>query len=303
MADQLATLEAKRLAVVNETKKDYRNGSFGFLGIVLGAIIAVALPNLSFLGIIFIIAGIIFVAGFYAKAGVKISKLKAVLKLELITTLLKEEFEGVTYDPKGYIPIQRINETKTVKSPDRYSGEDYMKGVYKDVSFEVSDVDLKERHVRRDSKGNTYVTYETYFKGRWYIYRFEKDFHKELKILESMASFFSNQGLVKVETESIEFNKKFKVYASDLTYGFYHITPSMIEKLMAFEKMHRGSILYCFRNNELHIGVNDRRDYMEISYRTPITRETLGDLLDQIELIPAVINEFRLYSSKFKNTL
>ena len=75
----------------------------------------------------------------------------------------------------------------------------------------------------------------------------------------------------------------------------------MIEKLLKFEQMHRGSILYCFRDNELHIGVNDRRDYMEVSYRTPITKETIGGLLDQIELLPAVINEFRLSSSKFQN--
>ena len=303
MADRLAELESKRLSVVNETKKDYRNGAFGFIGIALGILFYAVAPQIPFLTFLFIAAGVIVIAIFFGKAGAKISRLKTELKKEIVTTLLKEEFEGVVYDVNRCIPISRINETKTVKSPDRYSGEDYMKGVYKGVQFEVSDVDLKEKHVHTDGKGHTYVTYETYFKGRWFIYTFEKNFHKELKILEGHAPLFANNGLIKVDTESIDFNKKFNVYASDMAFGFYHITPSMIEKLMAMEKMHRGSILYCFRENELHIGVNDRKDYMEISYRKPITKEALSDLLDQIELIPAVINEFRLHSSKFKNTL
>ncbi len=300
MTDQLQILETQRLKIVKETKKDYRNGSFGLIGVALGIILFLTVSSLEVLGIIIGAIGVIVIAVFFGKAGAKISKLKAELKLKLVTTLLEEEFEGVSYEPHAKIPASRIIGTKTVKAPDRYYGEDYMRGSYKDVKFEVSDVDLKERRVHRDSKGHTHVTYETYFKGRWYIYTFPKNFKKELKILEARAPFFANQGLVRVETESIDFNKKFNVYATDLTYGFYHITPSMIEKLMQFEKMHRGSILYCFKENELHIGVNDRRNYMEISYRTPITRETLGQLLDQIELIPAVINEFRLYSTKFK---
>lgn len=300
MADRLAQLEEQRLSIVKETKKDYRNGFFGILAMIVGFAIMMLATNIQVLGVIFIIIGILVAAIFFTIAGSKISKFKSRLKLELVTTLLEEEFEGVTYAPNGKVRVSRIISTKTVKKPDRYSGEDYMKGTYKNIQFEVSDVDLKERHVHRDSKGHTHVTYETYFKGRWYIYTFPKNFNKTLKIMEARGPMFANQGLVKVETESIAFNKKFDVYATDLEFGFYHITSSMLEKLMDFEKMHRGSILYCIQNNELHIGVNDRRDYMEISYRKPISRETLGDLLDQIELIPAVINEFRLYSTKFK---
>ena len=77
----------------------------------------------------------------------------------------------------------------------------------------------------------------------------------------------------------------------------------MIEKLMELEKLHRGSILYYYVGNELHIGVNDRRDYMELSIKTPINEESLKTFMSDIDLIPAIINELRLDSSKFKNTL
>jgi hypothetical protein len=77
----------------------------------------------------------------------------------------------------------------------------------------------------------------------------------------------------------------------------------MIEKLLELEKLHRGSILYYFVKDELHIGVNDRKDYMEISLKKPINEESIKAFMTDIELIPAIINELRLDSSKFKKTL
>jgi len=108
---------------------------------------------------------------------------------------------------------------------------------------------------------------------------------------------------VKVQTESIEFNKKFSIYATTQEYGFYHITSSMIEKLLELEKLHRGSILYYYVADKLHIGVNDRKDYMELSIKTPLNQESLKAFMSDIELIPAIINELRLDSQKFKNTI
>ena len=110
----------------------------------------------------------------------------------------------------------------------------------------------------------------------------------------------NRRNLVKIDTESIEFNKKFAIFASTQEYGFYHITSSMIEKLLELEKMHRGTILYHFEDNELHIGVNDHKDYMELKIKTPINPESLKDFKADMDLIAAIINELRLDSSKFK---
>jgi hypothetical protein len=201
------------------------------------------------------------------------------------------------------IPASTIVSTGMVKRPDRFNGEDYIKGKYKGVQFEVSDVDLKERVETRDSKGNVHVSYQTYFKGRWYIYKFERIFNEVLKISEGYSFQMNTRGLVKIDTESIEFNKKFSIFASSQEHGFYLITSTTIEKFLQLEKLHRGSILYYFAKNELHIGVNDRRDYMEFSLKKPINQETLKEFMADIDLIAAIINELRLDGSKFKNSL
>lgn len=299
--DNLKKLEEKRLEIYEKYGKEQK------VAIIL-IVVAIVFGIIGYMTeqvFIFLIAGGFFVAAivFFGKAAVHLQSFKTLVKKDLIVTLLKEQFENVYYDPKGFIPSSRIVSTGMVKRPDRFHGEDLIRGTYKGVNFEVSDVDLKERIETRDSKGNVTVSYQTYFKGRWYIYQFERRFKEVLKIVEGRGWNVNTKGLIKMDTESIEFNKKFSIYTSSQEYGFYHITSSMIEKLMELEKMHKGSILYYFANNELHIGVNDRRDYMELSLKTPINEASLKDFMVDIDLIPAIINELRLDSSKFKNSL
>jgi hypothetical protein len=297
--DNLPKLEERRLVLYESYRKENK---MGLLFVLLGAVFIVSgilteLPILFLVGVIPLITGFVY----FAKAAKHLSSFKTMFKNELILTLLEEQFENPVYNQHDMIQVPRILSTGMVKRPDRHSGEDYMRGTYKGVQFEVSDIDLKERVETRDSKGNVHVSYQTYFKGRWYVYTFERKFKDVLKIQEGRGFGMNAKGLVKIDTESIEFNKKFTIYASTQEYGFYHITSSMIEKLMELEKMHRGSILYCYMNNELHIGVNDRKDYMELPIKTPINRESLKDFQADIDLIPAIINELRLNSSKFKN--
>lgn len=298
MNEQLKQLETRRLAIANAHKKNTLIAGLFFIPSIISFIFGLTegLTALLIVGVVLFIAVIVF-AG---RAAAQSSKYRRIIKTELINVLLSDQFENVLYDPNSSISVSKINETGTVRRPDRFRGEDYIKGSYKGIDFEVSDVDLKQRVEHRDKNGNVHVTYETYFKGRWYIYTFQKQFDKVLKIVEGRGSQVNKKNLEKFDTESIEFNKKFDIFASTKEFGFYLITSSMIEKLLELEKLHRGSILYCFMNNQLHIGVNDRKDYMEFKLKTPINEETLGLFMSDIELIPAIVNEFRLDSTKFK---
>ncbi len=291
--------EAKRQEILSVYQKELKTG-------ILLAVLAVILAVVSFateIGFLLVPAILLFVFAtvFFAKGAKHYQAFRHIVKSEIITALLKQSFEQVTYSPKSMISVQRINQTQMIRRPDRYSGEDLITGSYKDVSFEVSDIDLKQRVETRDSKGNVHVSYQTYFKGRWYIFKFERTFKETLKIGEGSSFNMNRKGLVKIDTESIEFNKKFSIFASNQEHGFYLITSSMIEKLLELEKMHRGSIHYCFMNNELHVGVNDNKDYLEISIKKPINEETIKSFMTDINMVPAIINELRLDSQKFKN--
>jgi hypothetical protein len=274
----------------------------GILSVILAVIIGFASITLE-LGPLIFIGFVIFVISiiFFSKAYKHHQTFKSVVKDKVITELVKSSFLDVSYHPKNHISISRINQTEMIRRPDRFSGEDLIIGKYKDISFEVSDIDLKQRVETRNSKGVSHVSYQTYFKGRWYIFKFERTFNEKLKIVEGSGFSLNKKGLVKMDTESIEFNKKFLIFASSLEFGFFIITPILIEKLLQLEKMHRGSICYAFIDHELHVGVNDNKDYMELSITKPINDETIKSLISDIDMIPAIINELKLDSQKFKN--
>ena len=296
--DNLEQLEKKRLEAVQTLSKERKRSLYAFIpGILITAAgYFTQVVELMYGGIFVILIGIVLIVIAYAN----INAFSKSVKEKLIFALLKDAYDDVVYNEHGGIPLNEILKTDVVKRPDRYSMEDYFTATYKGIKFETSDIDFKERVQHRDSKGHTYYTYESYFKGRWIKYKFEKNFKEGLKIIESRFGF-NKRGYEKFDTESIEFNKKFTIYATSKEYGFYQITSAMIEKLLKLEKMHRGQIVYCFINDELHIGINDRKDYLEVSYRQPITKEGLKPVIDDIELIAAIINEFRLDSHKFKN--
>jgi hypothetical protein len=297
----LEKFESRRIKTYQSYSKENKTA---ILLVVLALVVGI-IGFMSDLTVVIVIAVVILVIGliFAGKAAQHAQGFRYFVKNEMILSLLKERFDDVIYQHSGTIPSSTIVSTGMIKRPDRFHGEDYIKGTYKGVEFEVSDVDLKERVERRDSKGNVQVSYQTYFKGRWYIYKFERRFTEVLKISEGINFHMSTKGLVKIDTESIEFNKKFSIYASTQEHGFYLITSTTIEKFLELEKLHRGTILYCFKQNELHIGVNDRRDYMEFSLKKPINQESLKEFMADVDLIAAIINELRLDSIKFKNSL
>jgi hypothetical protein len=289
---KIEPLEKKRKDLFSQYSKNIT------IAVILAIIIIGLFIVLLESGFFFILFLLIIPIFFVMKAVGLSNKFKETIKDELVHIVLEDKFDDVYYDRHQSISQSVIDQTGLVKRPDRFSGEDYIKGTYKGVSFEVSDVNLKERQEHVDSKGNRTVTYPTYFKGRWYIYKFPKTFNGTLKICEKHPH--EARGLERVETESIAFNKKFKLYASDKQYAFFHLTPIMMEKLLELEQLHRGSIYFYYTGNELHIGVNDSQDYMEIPFRKIIDEKAMKAFEGDVDLIPAIINELKLTSDKFK---
>ncbi|MFA5560498.1 MAG: DUF3137 domain-containing protein [Acholeplasmataceae bacterium] len=290
-------LEAKRLKLYDSFKQEQKKGFLIFL--IAGLIVAIALfTQVYYLLIGALVAGLIS-GNFFARAEKFAKEFKTTVKNDVVMYVLSQHFDNIYYNHKQTISLETIMSAGLIRRPDRFNGEDYVKASYKGVEFEVSDVDLKERVVRRDSRGNQIVSYETYFRGRWYVYRFKRSFKDVLKIVEGSGSYTNTRGLERFETESIQFNKKFRIFSSSKEHGFYIITSSVLEKLLELEKLHAGSIMYCFQKNELHIGVNDRKNYLEIDFRKQINEESIKVFASDVDLIAAIVNELRLDSSKF----
>lgn len=296
MNDIIRSIETKRKDLYVKYKNENKNAIIStVIVLLLTGLTSGVMPEFGFFVLFFLIVPIIMFAGTTRHQ----RTFRSIVKGELISTILKEKFEEVRYEPLGLIPQHTIDATGMIKKADRFSGEDYMAGKHGSIYFEASDITMRERVEHRDSKGNRTVSYPIYFKGRWYIFKFEKELEGVLKISEGHPR--ESKGLIKIEMESMVFNKKFKTWASNQNFAFIHLKPIIMEKLLELEKLHKGTIHFYYAGKELHIGVNDSFDYLEFPFSKEINEASLKVFMSDIDLIPAIIEEMKLESRKFKN--
>lgn len=227
------------------------------------------------------------------------SSLSRKFKSEFVVSYVKEMYPDSIYNPNVGIDKERILESGFFKRPDRWHLEDYLKAAYDGVDFEMSDFTFEERHVTTDGKGNTRTTYVTYAKGRFMIFDFKREFNQVLKVAETTYLGLNTRGLEKVETESLDFNKKFKTYTSDPLTAFYVLTPQIQLKLLELESKFKGSIFFGYMKGKLYIAITDGISILDIDASKKISEDTMAILESQLMLPASIINELGLSSEKF----
>ena len=227
------------------------------------------------------------------------NKLSKEFKQKFVINLVKEIYPNSTYNPNVGIAVERIMEPGLFKRPDRYFLEDYLASSYEGVGFEMCDFTFQERHVTYDSKGHARTTYETYAKGRFMIFDFAREFNQVLKVVENAYLGLNTRGLEKIETESIDFNKKFKTYTSDGVTAFYVLTPQIQLKLLELESKFKGSIFFAYMRGKLYVAITDGVSMLDINASKKLSLETLQILESQLILPASIINELGLSDSKF----
>lgn len=222
------------------------------------------------------------------------------IKLKIITSLVKTELgDDAEYDCQGGIDLGKILKTRVYQHPDRYHLEDYIRASYNGVKYEMCDAIFKERHETRDSKGNKRVSYITYFSGKVIIIDFKKDLDFLMKIIEGHPNGLQKGNLEKIETEVIDFNKKFNTYVSDKEKAFYFLTPLFIQKILELEKLYKGTIQYVLDRDCFYIYINNSTDSLEFTTSKKIDEKSIEIIRSQVTIGNAIINEFNFDSSKF----
>ena len=273
------------------------------ISIIIGILIIVLTKNIQtiFFGIFI---GVIITAIFSSKKA-RIYNLD--YKTYFVRTALTKIFSNIKYEPESGLDKSIIANTGMMYMGDRYSSNDLITGYYKNIAFTQSDVHIEERH--EDSEGHT--TYVTIFRGRWMIFDFNKQFKANVQVCQKgfgnnkVNSLFSKTKYKKVEMESKEFNKNFKVYAINPHDAFYILTPSLMEKIKKLDQMNTGKILLCFIDNKLHIGLYDNKDSFEHGsvFKELNETEITQNISKDINQITMFVDELNLDNDLFKNSL
>lgn len=233
----------------------------------------------------------------------QLNKLYPKIKEEAVLKFLKKYFTNVTYNSIKGFRASFIREEGLLSTGDRYSSNDSISGTYNNINFCQSDIHIEEERKEEDEEGNVRTYYETIFEGRWMVFDFNKKFKSNL-IVESgvFPNLVSNKEYVSVETEDVEFNNIFEVYAEDEHEAFYILTPNFMEKLKKiYEKLQNYGIRLLFNDNKLHIGLNGSDDAFEFLELEEISEEKLKTTMESdIRLIIDFIDELNLTNDLFK---
>ena len=105
-----------------------------------------------------------------------------------------------------------------------------------------------------------------------------------------------------IETEDVEFNNSFNIYAQTEHEAFYILTPSFMEKLKKIDKkIQSAGIRFLFNNNKLHIGINNSDDAFEFDELKEINEQEIeANMENDIRLIIDLIDELDLTNDLFK---
>ena len=296
-------LEAERQKRLASYKKRFKVGMIVILCGIVFAIASFFLLKvfdsrvLIVLGLLAVGVGIAIASSRHAIA----KKYSREFKQPLVLELLKKWYDNASYEEHGRMPLAEImNSGLLTRRPDRVHMEDLIEGSYHNVGFRACDVHLEEEHTYTDSKGNTHTEWITFFRGRWYQFFLNRNFDTVIRIKEKKKiKEMVTKGLNKVEVESIDFTDKFMAYAGDEHLFFYIFTPVVVEKMIELEKMHKGRFMFSIEGNIINIGIDDNRDYLEINLKTPITDESLKKYETQINIMGAIISEFRFDTEKY----
>lgn len=191
--------------------------------------------------------------------------------------------KGYHYDHSAGIGSKDLLETGMVNLGNKYHSEDYTSGRYRDVGFVQADVLNQDEYT--DSDGDTHTT--TLFRGQWMVFEFPRSFVSKLAVVGGRCreTIYARK-MEKFETESIEFNRRFKVYMQDGVEMFYLLDPKMIEKLQALSDEFNGAVSLLFIDKKLHIALNNGVD----SFEPPKRKK--GDL-NEAEEVERLSSEFK----------
>jgi hypothetical protein len=226
------------------------------------------------------------------------AKIKKSFKSQVLTDMFKTLIPDVEYLPNRGLAPEEAYASEFLKRADRFHSEDFISGKIGEVDFISSDLKLEERHVQH-TKNGTRVYYVTYFLGRVFRFEFNKNFTGNLQVLEA-GSPFSRRKFEKVKLESIDFNKKFKVFAEEELTAFYILTPDIMEAIFNLEKRNPGRISMSFLGDHLYVAINNNRDTFELQMFRKIDETVIEEFKKDLLVIKDFIVSLKLNNKLFK---
>jgi len=227
-------------------------------------------------------------------------------KTSIISRVAAFADEGLTYTPDGVIPKEEFVRSRIfLQSCDEYSGEDHFRGKRGKTEIEFSEVTAKyfSSSGSGSKQRNEYVTY---FKGLFIIADFNKNFKTHTVVLPDMAeklfgkfgqalqSVSAGRGEL-IRLEDPRFEKEFCVYGEDQVEARYILTPSLMERIMAFKNKWNKDVHLSFLDSRVYIAISMYKDLFELRpFKPAADYAFLEESLRFLTLLTGVVDDLNL---------
>lgn len=221
---------------------------------------------------------------------------KKFYKQNFVKIALEGMFDDLVYEPKNCISRSVIESTHIIRRGNTFSGDDFISASYHGVPFVHSDITIQQ--VTSNGKNTTTTTY---FKGKWMAFDFNKDFSEYVIIAEKKGgAIIDKKTNNKVEMESVEFNNKFKVYATDDHTAFYLITPQFLTSLEKLRDNTKGQLLLAFINGKLHIALHTNKNSLEPKIFSKVDAKVINSIRDELKVITDFLDALAVDKPNFR---
>ena len=232
-------------------------------------------------------------------------------KQNIIKPLIHAIDEHLSYLSTSHVSESLFNRSDLFSNPDRFSGNDLVRGKIEDIKIQFSDVHAEEKH--RDSKGRT--SWSTIFQGLYIVADFNKNFKGHTVVLPDTAqsmfgdligNWLQSKNMARNELIKMDdpaFEKEFVVYSTDQVESRYILSHSLMKKLLAFKHKSEQPIHVSFAQNHLHIAIDYSEDLFEPAiFSSLLDYKVAMAYVQTLHLAIGIVQELKLNEKLWSKT-
>jgi hypothetical protein len=218
-------------------------------------------------------------------------------KQEVVAGIFRALCPSATYDPLHGIPEDVFDAAGLFNRRGAYQCDDRIRGRIGRTAFEASEA-RRGYSTGTGKNARSHVVFRGLF--------FQLDFNQPLTgvtLVEPVKAqghqLGSRDGLTLLEGIDPEFEREFKVYASNETEARSLITPSMTERLLALRRQADKPVFLGFKGRRAYVGINYGRALFEPGIARQFSKEDVREIARNFALVETVVRELNPYASGF----
>lgn len=233
----------------------------------------------------------------------KMKDLRVFIGQNIVLGVLEERIQVIDYSPSGYVDESFLKKCSILPTYNRATGSDYIHGIYRNVEFTYSDLELKTESQDYTANENNLKTTITEFSGQFMTMALSKSVNGFVQIIgkSNSGKMRQNRKAVYIDeknnissylkTGDRVFDDRFEVNASgdDLAYSI--LTPQFISGLKKMGKRTRVQlsgnmgVIACYNEKNSFELIGEIKDNSDIELYRKKFRKELSDILAILDIM------------------